>query len=259
MSLVERTSSEAVERAPQNHRTIDRVTQILEEVVYNPGMTFAELARALDAPKSSVHGFIRGLLAAGWLYEDQHRFYLGPAVYGLTLATGHIRAGLVTDSDLAALHEATGVTVFLGVRAGDHLIYVAEAGSDTLAGFAARTNIRRSLLETAGGKALLAAMPQPERIAFLRRSPAADTPLVEQFLADFDEIRRTRIARNTLHGGTRSAIATTVRNRADEVVAEVTLVGPTTQIAPRIDQLSATLLEHVDSWRLRVGGSNAPI
>jgi DNA-binding IclR family transcriptional regulator len=256
---VERTNAEAVERAPQNHRTIDRVTQILEEVVYNPGMTFAELARALNAPKSSVHGFIRGLLAAGWLYEDQHRFYLGPAVYGLTLATGHIRAGLVTDTDLAALHEATGVTVFLGVRAGDHLIYVAEAGSDTLAGFAARTNIRRSLLETAGGKALLAAMSQTERVGFLRRTRSADTPLVEQFLADFDEIRRTRIARNTLHGGARSAIATTVRNRADEVVAEVTLVGPTTQIGPRVEELSATLLEHVDRWQVRVGGGSGPI
>ena len=259
MSLVVQTNPETVERAPQNHRTIDRVTQILEEVVYNPGMTFAELARALDAPKSSVHGFIRGLLAAGWLYEESHRFYLGPAVYGLTLATGHIRAGLVTDSDLATLHEATGVTVFLGVRAGDHLIYVAEAGSDTLAGFAARTNIRRSLLETAGGKALLAAMPQPERIAFLRRRPEQDTALVEQFLADFDDIRRTRIARNTLHGGSRSAIATTVRNRAGEVVAEVTLVGPTSQIAPRADHLAATLLEHVDDWQVRVGGGHGPI
>jgi hypothetical protein len=60
MSLVaQTTNTEPVERAPQNHRTIDRVTQILEEVVYNPGVTFAELARALDAPKSSVHGFIR--------------------------------------------------------------------------------------------------------------------------------------------------------------------------------------------------------
>jgi DNA-binding IclR family transcriptional regulator len=255
---VAQMSGEAVERAPQNHRTIDRVTQILEEVVYNPGMTFAELARALDAPKSSVHGFIRGLLAAGWLYEDNHKFYLGPAVYGLTLATGHIRAGLVTDSDLGALQEATGVTVFLGVRAGDHLIYVAEAGSDTLAGFAARTNIRRSLLETAGGKALLAAMSEQERVAFLRRRPAADTPLIEQFLADFDEIRRTRVARNVLHGGARSAIATTVRNRAGEVVAEVTLVGPTTQIAPKADKLARTLLKHVDKWQTRVG-SGGPI
>src|SRR2546425_5302509 len=107
-------------RVPQNHRTVDRVTRILEGVACRPGMTFAELARALDAPKSSVHGFISGLLANGWLYEQDHRFYLGPAVYGLTLASGHIRAGLVTHADLAALHEETGVAVFLGVQAGDH-------------------------------------------------------------------------------------------------------------------------------------------
>src|SRR6185503_10168197 len=130
MSLVVQTNPETVERAPQNHRTIDRVTQILEEVVYNPGMTFAELARALDAPKSSVHGFIRGLLAKGSLYEVDHRFYLGPAVYGLTLASGQIRAGLVTHVDLVALHEETGLAAFLGAPAGDHLIYIAQAGSD---------------------------------------------------------------------------------------------------------------------------------
>src|SRR6266550_8022222 len=95
-------------RVPQNHRTVDRVTRILEMVVYRPGMTFAELARTLDAPKSSVHGFISGLLANGWLYEQDRSFYLGPAVYGLTLASGHIRAGLVTHADLATLHEETG-------------------------------------------------------------------------------------------------------------------------------------------------------
>lgn len=256
---VDGSSGEAADRAPQNHRTIDRVTKILEEVVYNPGITFADLARALDAPKSSVHGFIRGLLAAGWLYEDDHRFYLGPAVYGLTLATGHIRAGSVTEGDLGSLHDATSLTVFLGVRAGDHLIYVAEAGSDTLSGFAARTNIRRGLLDTAGGKALLAAMSESDRVGYLRRRGPADAPLVEQFLSEYDEIRRTRIARNILHGGARSAIATTVANRNGEIVAEVTLVGPTTQIAPRAKKLSATLLEHVDTWQSRSYGTVSPI
>ena len=61
-----RNKEERPARVPMNHRTVDRVTRILEEVVYMPGMTFAELARALDAPKSSVHGFLSGLLAQGW-------------------------------------------------------------------------------------------------------------------------------------------------------------------------------------------------
>ena len=139
------TPAAAPDRAPQNHRTVDRVTRILEEVVYSPGLTFAELVRALDAPKSSVHGFIRGLLAKGWLHQEQHRFYLGPAVYGLTLASGHIRAGLVTQQDLAALHDETNLPAYLGVQAGDHLIYVAEAGSDAIGRFDAQSNIRRTL------------------------------------------------------------------------------------------------------------------
>src|SRR5258705_8363649 len=103
-NMEKRSPAVRSKRVPQNHRTVDRVTRILEEVVYNPGMTFAEIVRALGAAKSSIHGFIRGLVAKGWIYEDQHRFYLGPAVYGLTLASGHIRAGLVTHAHLVALH-----------------------------------------------------------------------------------------------------------------------------------------------------------
>jgi DNA-binding IclR family transcriptional regulator len=238
-------------RVPQNHRTVDRVTRILEEVVYKPGMTFAELARALDAPKSSVHGFLSGLLAQGWLYEMNHRFYLGPAVYGLTLASGHIRAGTVTYADLVAVHQATGLAVFLGVQAGDHLIYIAEAGSDAVAGFEARSNIRRTLLVTAGGKAVLASRPEAEREAYLRRRSAEEAHLVDIFLDEFDEIRRTRIATNVRLGGTRLALGTTVHNQLGEAVAAITLVGATAQMQPRVKRLSDVLIRHVDSWSRR--------
>lgn len=244
---------------PKNHRTVDRVTQIIEEVVYHPGMTFAELVRALGAAKSSVHGFIGGLVAKGWLHEDQRRFYLGPALYGLTLASGHIRAGLVTDEDLAALHKATRVAVFLGVQAGDHLIYVAETGSDDAAGFEARSNIRRTLLMTAGGKALLAAQPQAERESYLRRRSSEEAELVDRFLAEFDQIKRTRIATNLVRGGVRFGIATTVHNRSGEPVASVTLVGPLADMQPHLKKLSKILIQHVDAWAQRSLTPREPI
>jgi DNA-binding IclR family transcriptional regulator len=243
--------AERAKAGPQNHRTVDRVTQILEEVVYHPGMTFAELVRALGAAKSSVHGFIRGLVAKGWLYEEQHRFYLGPAVYSLTLASGHIRAGLVTHEDLAALHEETRVAVFLGVQAGDHLIYVGEAGSDDAAGFEARSNIRRTLLVTAGGKALLAERPQAERESYLRRRSAEEAELVDRFFAEYDQIKRTRIATNLGQRGTRFGIGTTVHDRSGAAVASITLVGPTADVQPRLQKLSKVLLRHVDAWSQR--------
>ncbi|MFE3828493.1 IclR family transcriptional regulator [Streptomyces sp. NPDC059092] len=245
--------SSKFERAPQNHRTIDRVTRIVEEVAYSPGMTFAELTRALDAPRSSVHGFIRGLLATGWLHQDSHGFYVGPALYGLTLASGSFRAGQVTDADITAIHQASGVATTLGVQAGDDLIYVAEAGTNTLAGWAARTNIRRTMLGTAGGKALLAALPPAQRDAYLRRRGPDETDLVDQFLAEYDDIKKTRIARNTRHAGKRFAIATVVQDPEGKPTAEVTLVGPATELLPREQELTKLLLEHVDSWRQRSG------
>jgi DNA-binding IclR family transcriptional regulator len=243
--------AERASREPQNHRTVDRVTHILEEVVYKPGMTFAELARALQAPKSSVYGFIQGLLAKGWLYEEDHRFYLGPAVYGLTLASGHIRAGLVNHADLVALHEESDVAVFLGVQAGDHLIYIAEAGGDAITEIEARSNIRRTLLGTAGGKALLAARSDAELKAYMRRRSVEEADLVDTFLGEYEGIRKTRIATNVRLSGTRFAIGATVRDKSDVAVASITMVGRTVDLKPRVKELSKLLLRHVDSWSKR--------
>lgn len=240
-------------RGPQHHRTVDRVTQILETVVYQPGIRFTDLARALDAPPGSVHGFVRGLLANGWLYEQDHRFFLGPAVYALTLASGGIRAGMVYHEDLLALHEETKAAVFLGVRAGHHLVYVAEVGSEQLAGFAAQSDIRRPLLRTAGGKALLARCGAGERETFLRREMEDDPEAVEEFLAEYEEIQRTRIATHVRLNGTRFALGTAVLNRSREPVASVTLVGPTVDLQPRAGKLASLLLGKTDSWSQRMG------
>ena len=243
----------------QTHRTIDRVTRIVEEVVYSPGLTFSDLVRTLGAAKSSVHGFIRGLLAKGWLYEDNGRFYLGAAVYGLTLASGHIRAGGVTHSDLVALHQDSGAAVFVGVRAGDHLIYVAEEGSDPVTGFDARTNIRRQLLATAGGKALLAFQSDVERETFLRRVRVSEPELVSQFLDEYEEITRTRLATNIRRSGKRFAIATVIKNGSGAAVASITLVGPTSELQPRVRDLGDLLLRKVDEFQRRADRPREPI
>lgn len=238
-------------RMAHNHRTVDRVTRILEEVVYRPGMTFGELARTVDAPKSSVHGFVSGLLATGWLYEQERRFYLGPAVYGLTLASGQIRAGLVTHADLDELHKKTGLAVFVGVLAGEHLIYIAEVGSDPVVGFDARSNIRRSPLATAGGKVLLSERSDAEREAYLRRRNADEAELVHNFLEELAEIRRTHIATNVRQGGTRFAIAAAIHDPSGDAVASVTLVGPAVDVQPRQEELSKLLLKTLASWQKR--------
>jgi DNA-binding IclR family transcriptional regulator len=237
-------SVDELPRGPQNHRTVDRVTQILEEVTYHPGITFAELSRALDAPKSSVHGFVRGLLAKGWVYESDKRYYLGPAIYGLTLASGQMQAGSVTQADLDKLHELTGLSVFLGVLAGDHLIYVSVAGADEQSRYTASTRLRRALLDAAGGKALLAEKSDAVRDGYLRRLGPEDADKVSQFLGEFRQIKETGIATNYKHGGSQLALATVVRNQFGEAVSEITLVGPAADAVPREAELKKILLDH---------------
>jgi DNA-binding IclR family transcriptional regulator len=241
-----------VSRGPQNHRTVDRVTQILEEVTYHPGITFAELARALDAPKSSVHGFVRGLLAKGWVYETDKRFYLGAAIYGLTLASGQMQAGSVTQRDLDKLHELTGLNVFLGVQAGDHLIYVSVAGADAQSRFTARTHLRRGLLAAAGGKALLAEKSDAEHDSYLRRQPSEDGDMVAHFLAEYQDIKRTGIATNMRYGGAQFALATVVRNQFGEAVSAITLAGPAADAVPREAELRELLLDYVRGLAPRI-------
>jgi DNA-binding IclR family transcriptional regulator len=244
---------------PQNHRTIDRVTQILEQVVYQPGISFAELVRAVDAAKSSLHGFISGLVATGWLYQQDGGFYLGPTIYGLTLANGHLRTGFVSYEDLKTLHNETGAAVFLGIQAGDHLIYIAEAGQDPVVGFEAKSDIRRILLKTAGGKALLAAQPSEERDRFLRRRGPNEQSLVENFLAEIDVIRRTGIAVNFRPNVNRFAIAAVIRSEASRPLASITLVGTEQDMRPRVGELSAALLKHVEVWSAKSQKANVLI
>ncbi len=242
----------AIRRRTEYHRTIDRVTTIVEQVVYSPGITFVELSRAVGAPKSSVHGFVRGLITAGWLRQEGTRFYVGPALHGLSVASGHMRAGAVTEEDLQALHVEVDATVVLGVRAGDDLIYVAEVGNEHMPPLAARSNIRRDLLATAGGKALMAAMPPQTRDAYLR-SRRHDTPeKIDAFVQEFHDIVRTRIARNYRRDRSRFGMSTVVYDEARRAVAEVTIVGPTASLEPRANDLEAVLLRHVDMWAARI-------
>ncbi len=239
----------------EGHRTITRVTRILEEVVYRPGISYAELTRALEAPKSSVYGFIRGLLDTDWLVEQDHRLYLGPAFFSLTIASGDVRAGLVSTSDLETLHQEAGLTAFVGVRSGDSLLYIAHAGSDVMTVFQARSNIRRSLLTTAGGRGLLATLSTSELQAYLRRRGADEVEKVERFLAALPGIRQSGVAVSVNATSRRTGVAVVLPHATGRAIAAVTLVGESVHVDPRVDELGELIKCHIGKWRHRSGAS----
>lgn len=232
------------------HGTVSRAMQILDVVVSNPGATYAEITRSVGAPKSSVYGFIRGMLAVDWLIDRGHRLYLGPAFHSLVLTDGQLRAGTVTSADLEMLYRETGLMVVVSVRAGDYLIDVAQAGSSGQA-VTSTGDARGDLLTTAGGKILLAFMSAPEMNDYLHRRSQRDRARIDEFLQACANIRATGLAVNISDSAAYSSIASVIRNGAGYPTASVTLTGNTTHVLPRVDALSALLREQVGSWAAR--------
>src|SRR4029079_17910071 len=94
------------------HRTVDRVVEILETVSLNPrGVTLAELATALGAAKSSVQELTNGLLARGYLIEEDRRFHLGPGPFILAARANRVAALSLDHRFVLDLHEAIGCNV----------------------------------------------------------------------------------------------------------------------------------------------------
>lgn len=238
---------------PKHHRTVDRVTELLEAIARDgDGLTLSDLAARLGAPKSSIQGLLQGLLATGYVVEHDGTFALGPGPYVLTLIANRMPAGLVTHSDLVELADATGETVLLAVRAGDHAIYIDEVGSHPMLDFVARSRSRRPLLTTAAGKVMLADMADADLHRYLADLPSGQEPAVAEFFDQLATIRETDLAynRETSIAGV-DAVGTAVRDHRGELVAALVVAGRKEAVEDRLEQLGRTAQQAGRRWAQR--------
>ena len=180
------------------HRTVDRVIGILETVSLSPrGATLAELAAALGAAKSSVQELTNGLLARGYLIEEEWRFHLGPGPFILASRANKLAAVSLDHRFVIELARVLACTVLVGVRVGDSLVFTDYAGEESPAlTFVASTHARRPLYTSAAGKTLLAFVPDAEMHHLLHLAGPEQAGEVQQFLAELPQIRSRRLAFN---------------------------------------------------------------
>ncbi|MFP5021718.1 IclR family transcriptional regulator [Pseudonocardia phyllosphaerae] len=145
------------------HRTVDRVAGLLEAATRRPGSTLSRLARAVDAPVSSVQKLVDGLVAAGYLDEDDRRYTLGPAPWMLAARAGTPPVPAVPHDALAHLASVVRLPVLLAARVGDNSVYLDWAGADEAFDVALSARLRAPLPDTAAGRVLLAHLPADER------------------------------------------------------------------------------------------------
>jgi len=235
---------------PRHHRTIDRAIAILEEAGRAAdGVTLAEFATLLDAPRSSIQELTNGLLATGYLVEHDRRYSLGPGAYVLSLRTTSLPLRLVRHEELERAYERVGLTLFVGTRVGDDQVFVDQAGDDVLVDFVSLTHPRRPLLITATGKIILAYMASGERLDFLRRMERREPKQVAAFLGELPDIRANALAYN--HGAgvpDRYTVATPLLDSDGVFVAAICAVGGV-ETKDRLVDVGQMLREAVAAWR----------
>ncbi len=233
-----------------HHRTVDRIVAILEEAARaTTGVPLGELARRLEAPKSSIQELTNGLLASGYLVETDGRFLLGPAAFVLSLYTAGFSLRRIEHEQLEIAQARVGVPLFVGIRVGDDQVWVDRVGEDLLMDYTWRNHPRRPLLTGATGKIILANLHTAERNDFLHRMAQTEPENVATFLEELNEIRATRLAYN--YGGTfpnRFAVATPLIGPDGVFLAAIGAAGDE-GIADRLPEVGARLLEAVRCWK----------
>ncbi|MBO4209926.1 IclR family transcriptional regulator [Micromonospora echinofusca] len=153
------TTGEAFQPVKSAGRALD----VLEALAAAPsGRSLVELARALEIPKSSLHGILRTMTQRGWVEADPtgSRFSLG--VRALQVGAAYLEADDTTGllgGVLDQLSARFGETVHLGRLDGAHIVYLAKRESVHPLRLYSAIGRQLPAHATALGKALLAERP----------------------------------------------------------------------------------------------------
>ena len=106
------------------HRTVSRVAAILEFTAQaESGVRMSEIVKELEAPRSSVHGLVHGLVAAGYLHAtDSGQYTLGAAIGALL--TDRSPVDRTVREAMEGLNLEFDETVAFVVTAGDSIVTI---------------------------------------------------------------------------------------------------------------------------------------
>ncbi len=227
---------------------VERALILLKQMAYaQDGVSVRELGRLLGYSPSVVQKSMQALLSTNFAVQDEitQRYHLGPAALQVGLAgLAKLELRKVARPHLECLAEITRETALLGVRWGDHAIYLDKVVSPLEIRLDPPLGTARPFNCTAVGKVLLAHLPdeEMERLAqsgaFVALTPRSVTDLRELQI----EMARVRergsaIDREEYAPGA-MCIAAPVRNHDGIVVAAVNVSGP-------VERMQAAEQEHI--------------
>ncbi len=252
------TGMEQQFQAPQA-TAVDRGAELLVRVLESDQpVALSELASASGIPKSTASRLVSVLERRGLVEQDGERGRLKPGPAILRVAERSMLERNIVElagPSLDALAAASGETINLAVPGRLGVEHLAQVDSSHFLGTGQWLERTVDYHCTAVGKVFMAFGRAPATSEPLRRH-APDTVTDPQQLADeLKVIRRTEIATaiDELEPGL-AAVAAPVRGARAEVVAALSITGPTLRMTrPRIRELTLVLIDEARLLSRRLG------
>jgi len=243
--------------ASRGTTAIDRGAELLVRVLESEEpVALTELATASGIPKSTASRLLSALERQGLVEQEGERGRLRPGPAILRVAERNLLERSLIDlagPSLDALAEHTGETINLAVATRLGVEHIAQVDSRHFLGAGQWLGRQVAFHPSANGKVFL---------AFGRATlPAGDDASVARaHRAELETVRREEfaIAVDELEAGL-AAIAAPVRGTQGEVVAALSISGPTMRMTPeRIAELRPILVTEARTLSRRLGDPGHP-
>lgn len=271
IQMIERDSNRSHDRElaadagrPAAVTSVVRALRILASFdASRPLLGVSELARGLGLSKTTIHRLLQTLESEGFVRKmEGSRYALGWKVFelGMTLQVSGEFQDIIL-SELSRLVERAGETAHLGILDRGQVLYLEKVESSRRLRMPSAVGRRVPAHATALGKALIASLSDDEvrrivRDRGLARMTSATICDEDDLMCALAEIRERgySMEREEIEEGL-MCIAAAIVDEQGAACAAVSISGPVSRLATRVDEAAAMVRDCSRTLSERLGGS----
>jgi len=246
-------------------QSLDRALNLLEQIArHEQGITLSDVATATALPPSTAHRLLKSLEAREFVRHDSERGLWFVGVRAFTVGSAFVRVRdivAIARPVMRRLVDDVDESVNLAVLDGDQPVYLSQIECRQMIRAHALPGARAMAHCSGVGKALLAALPEAQTVAILRRAglpalTAKTITRVDDYIQALADVRRNGFAVDDEEQslGMR-CVAAAIHDENGDPVAAVSLTGPSARLSSdRIAALGRRVGEAAAEITAAIGG-----
>jgi IclR family KDG regulon transcriptional repressor len=243
--------------------TLERALVLLEQLAAADGKVgVVELADSVNLPKSTTHRILETLTRAQFVERDESTEKYSIGLKAIEIGLLGLRNVDLVDATMPHLKDLvhhTKQTSFLAVYSEGEIIYIYKAEGTSSVITNANLGRRNPVHCTGLGKAIMAyySLEYVDRIITLKGLKRYTQTTIDdrqQFLQELSSIRQAGFAfNNAEYEEGLSSIAAPIFNYTGQVIAAISVAGPTYRIVENRERIQELILEKSATISKRLG------